>query len=101
MRCGVSSFVGAFGSIGDRSGAELSAAFYAQLMTGSTVAEALRAARRSAARIARDAGMFYTVFGYPDFRLVEPERAQSRKSVARSLAKAKARSRWPPGPFLT
>jgi hypothetical protein len=95
MRCGVTSFVGAFGSVCDRSGAELSVAFYAHLTTGATVAEALRAARRSAARVTKDAGMFYTVFGYADFRLVQPQDARSRMSVSKSLAEVKARTRWP------
>lgn len=99
MRCGVTSFVGAFGNIGDRSGAELSVAFYAHLLSGATVAESLRGARVRTARGALHAGMFYTVFGYPDFRLVAPDRrARPKASVATSLALAKARTGWTEAP---
>ena len=91
MRCGVTSFVGAFGDIGDRSGAELSIAFFANVLRGATVAEALRAARGQTARATFESGMFYTVFGYPDFRLVDRSQSQGvRTSIARALAQAKA-----------
>ena len=96
MRCGVTSFVGAFGNITDRWGAELSVALFAHLLAGSTVAEALRAARRQTARTTLDAGMFYTVFGYPDFRLVATRRGgRPAPSIAASIARAKARVGWP------
>ena len=91
MRCGVTSFIGAFGDIGDRSGAELSIAFFANVLRGATVAEALRAARGQTARATFESGMFYTVFGYPDFRLVGRSQSQGvRTSIARALAQAKA-----------
>jgi hypothetical protein len=95
MRCGVSSFVGAFGSVGDLAAAEFSVAFYAHLLTGMTVAEATSAARRKTARITLDSGLFYTVFGYAAFRLTEqPYHGQGRGSVAKSVADAKARAKW-------
>jgi CHAT domain-containing protein len=55
MRCGATSFVGAMGNVADEAGAEFAAAFYAELMTGAIVAEALRRARARTARTARDA----------------------------------------------
>jgi len=97
MRCGVACFVGAFGNVGDRTGAELSVAFYAELLIGRTAAEALRIARAKTARTALDAGMFYTVFGYPGFRLVLPKRpAVTARVIAATLAKAKAGWSEPP-----
>lgn len=96
MRCGVASFVGAFGSIADRSGAELSVAFFAHLLSGTTTAEALRAAREQTAQSTLDSGMFYTVFGYPDFRLVTGGKSTRRtgQAIARWLAQIKARAGW-------
>ena len=96
MRCGVTSFVGAFGDVGDQSGAEVTVAFFAELMTGATVAEALRAARARTARATRRAGMFYTAFGYPDFRLCTPTSdVRTSGDVTRILANVKARCGWP------
>ena len=95
MQCGVTSFVGTFGDIGDRTGATVAVAFYAELLSGSTVAEALRAARRRSAHSARDLGMFYTAFGYPDFRLVSPAKTRLPGGVGAALKRAKARAEWP------
>ena len=92
MRCGVSSFVGAFGSIGDQSGMEFSTAFFELLLQGATVGEALRRARRRTARRTLDAGMFYTAFGYTEFRLVEPDRPRRHKRRAAARPKPRRRS---------
>ena len=94
MQCGVTSFVGTFGDMGDRTGAAVAVAFYAELLSGSTVAEALRAARRRSARSARDLGIFYTAFGYPDFRLVSPPKTGLSGAVGASLKRAKVRAEW-------
>ena len=95
MRCGVTSFVGTFGNIADPSGAEFAVALYANLLAGTTVAEALRAARKQTARATLDAGMFYTAHGYPGFRLTEPNQSErTRTSVARAVAQAKVSARW-------
>jgi hypothetical protein len=97
MRCGVSCFAGAFGNVGDRSGAELSVAFYAELLAGHTAAEALRRARHRTARLTRDAGMFYTVFGYPDFRLVAGVPALATATAVTAFL-ATTRGEWPEPP---
>ena len=95
MRCGVTSFVGAFGDVGDQSGAEVTVAFFAELTTGVTVAEALRAARARTAKATRRAGMFYTAFGYPDFLLCTPTSGvRTSHDVTRILANVKARCGW-------
>jgi SIR2-like protein/CHAT domain-containing protein len=95
MRCGVTSFVGTFGNIADETGAEFSVAFFAYALTGLTIAEALLEARRHTARQTRDSGLVYTAYGYPTFRLVEkPNARRDRRSVAKTLAAAKAHAGW-------
>jgi hypothetical protein len=85
MRCGVTSFVGTFGDVQDRTCAELAVAFYAGLMTGLTVPEALRAAREQTTHSTFDAGLVYSAHGYPDFRLVPTESASPSPLSAASL----------------
>ena len=101
MRCGANSFVGTFGTVSDEGGADLSVAFYANLLTGATTAEALRAARQQTAHTTLDSGLLYTAFGYPEFRLTSgKQRSRTRSAIARWIADVKKRSGWPRGPLL-
>jgi hypothetical protein len=92
MRCGVSAFVGPFGTVADRPAAEFIVSFYDQLLRSVPVAEALLEARRTAGRAAQDCGLFYTCFGFPDFRLIERGR---RPRARASLARVKRDAGWP------
>lgn len=80
MHCGITSFVGSFGSVGDESAADLIVAFYAALLRGQTVAEALHTARRQTVRKDPATPLFYTVSGHPEFRLVH-RAPKSRRSL--------------------
>lgn len=91
MRCGVSAFVGPFGTVADLPASEVAMAFYAAMLRGVDLGEALLAARRLTASDAAHSGLFYTACGYPDFRLVAPQRGRRRPSVAR----AKKAIGWP------
>lgn len=91
LRCGVTAFVGPFGSVADLPAAEVAMAFYAALLRGAALGEALLAARRSSVRDAADSGCFYTAFGYLDFHLVSPTHPRRRPSVGR----AKKAVGWP------
>jgi CHAT domain-containing protein len=79
MRCGVTSSVGAFGSMADEPAADLMVAFYVALMRGQTVAEALYTARRQMIRKDPLTPLYYTISGYPEFRLVTREPGKKTK----------------------
>ncbi len=91
MRCGVTAFVGPFGTVADLPAAEVAMAFYDQLLRGAGLGEALLAARRTTVREAADSGCFYTAFGHLDFHLVASPRTRRRSSVMR----AKKAVGWP------
>lgn len=93
MRCGVSSFVGAFGTVTDLPAAELMVDFYERLLKGRTVAEALLDARQMKNPLAADSGLFYTAVGYPDFGLTR-HRHKARHPLP-SVASLKRDVGWP------
>jgi SIR2-like protein/CHAT domain-containing protein len=100
MGCGITSFVGSFGSVIDvlprgrnvkTPSVDLIVAFYTALLRGQTVAEALYTARRHTIRKDRGTPLFYTVSGYPEFRLVTGARAKKRTNSGGAIqAKAYA-----------